>query len=927
LSLKRCAALACVGFIVLVVGTQPAVAVSPTLVISQVYGGGGNAGSTFKNDFMEIYNRGSTAVDVRGWSVQYASSMGSTWTRTTLASPAAPDPVLIQPGRYFLVRQAQGAGGTVDLPNADAIGTTAMSATAGKVVLVANDTTITSTTVCPAATDVVDIVGYGSGTTCSETSPTATLSNTTAALRNDQGCTDTDNNSADFAVGSPNPRNRSSDPHLCGAESAPSVTSTAPANSATGVARAANITINFSEPVDVAGSWYAISCGSSGAHTAAQSGGPSSFTLNPDADFAFSETCTVTVSASQVSDQDALDPPDDMAADHTFSFTTEAPPPPMLQISEIQGTSHMSPHNGQLVRVEGVVIAERGSNVWLQDPTPDADSATSEGILVFGSVVANAVVVGDLVRVGGTVTEFRPGCTPSCSATSSAFDNLTITEIAAPGLSATKLGTASVAATVIGSGGRVPPNQVIEDDSSSGNVETSGAFDPAQDGIDFYETLESMLVQVSNPVVVGPRNSFGEILVLADNGAGTTVRTTRGGIVIRDVDPSPVGDYRSGDFNPERIMLDDLFMATPSVDVADGFTTAPSGVMTYDFANFKIAVTNALTAVDGGLEREATRAPLDREIVVGTYNVENLDPTDGSFTRHAELIVSNLRSPDLLAIEEIQDNNGAANDSVTDASATWNALIAAIQAAGGPVYEYRQIDPVDDQDGGQPGGNIRVGFLFRTDRGLSFVDRPGGDSTTPTEVIDTMEGARLSSSPGRVDPLNEAFVDSRKPLAGEFRLRGKKVFVIANHFSSKGGDDPLFGRFQPPVRSSEEARHAQAQVVNDFVDEIKAADRRANVIVLGDINDFEFSRTVEILEGDVLTSLMNTLPQPERYSYVFEGNSQVLDQILVSNNMLAGFPIEYDPVHVNSEFADQASDHDPQVARIDLRGRAPLSSR
>jgi predicted extracellular nuclease len=911
LKLSRLAALACVGFMVLVVGAQPAVAVSPTLVISQVYGGGGNSGATLKQDFMELHNRGTTPVDVTGWSVQYAATGGTNWTRTTLSGT-------IQPGRYYLIRQAQGAGGTTDIPNADAIGTTAMSATAGKVVLISNNETILAGTVCPVGAEVIDIVGYGSGTTCSEGSPTATLTNTTAALRNGQGCADTDNNSADFTVGSPNPRNSVADPHFCDAESAPSVTNTTPSNSATGVARDANITINFSEPVDVAGSWYSISCGSSGAHTAAQSGGPSSYTLNPDADFTFGETCTVTVSASQVSDQDALDPPDNMAADHAFSFTTETA---TIGIHEVQGVSHLSPYNGQAVAVEGVVIAERGSNVWLQDPAPDADPATSEGILVFGSVVANAVVVGDLVRVRGTVTEFRPGCTPSCAATSSAFDNLTITEIAAPGLSATRLGAASLpAATVIGSGGRLPPNQVIEDDASSGNVETSGAFDPTQDGIDFYETLESMRVQVNNPVVVGPRNSFGEILVLADDGAGAVVRTTRGGIVIRDVDPSPVGDYQTGDFNPERIMLDDLFVATPMVDVADHFATAPSGVLTYDFANFKIAVTNALAAVDGGLEREVTRAPRDQEIVVGTYNVENLDPTDGSFARHADLIVNNLRSPDLIAIEEIQDNNGATNDAVTDASVTWNTLIAAIQAAGGPVYEYRQIDPVDDQDGGEPGGNIRVGFLFRTDRGLSFINRPGGGPTTPTRVIDTPSGARLSSSPGRVDPMNPAFNSSRKPLAGEFRMHGKKVFVIANHFSSKGGDDPLFGRFQPPQRSSEVARHAQAQVVNDFVDEIKAAQRNANVIVLGDINDFEFSQTVDILEGGVLTSLMNTLPQSERYSYVFEGNSQVLDQILVSNNMLGNFPIEYDPVHVNSEFADQASDHDPQVARLDFRG-------
>jgi uncharacterized protein len=152
-------------------------------------------------------------------------------------------------------------------------------------------------------------------------------------------------------------------------------------------------------------------------------------------------------------------------------------------------------------------------------------------------------------------------------------------------------------------------------------------------------------------------------------------------------------------------------------------------------------------------------------------------------------------------------------------------------------------------------------------------------------------------------------------------MRGRKVFVVVNHFASKGGDQPLFGHFQPPQRLSEVQRHAQAQVVNDFVDSILAVDTQANVIVLGDINDFEFSQTVSILEGGVLTSLMDTLPPAERYSYVFEGNSQVLDQILVSGNLLSNFGLEYDVVHVNSEFADQASDHEPSVVRIRLTGQ------
>jgi predicted extracellular nuclease len=577
----------------------------------------------------------------------------------------------------------------------------------------------------------------------------------------------------------------------------------------------------------------------------------------------------------------------------------------VTEIHDLQGAAHLSPFNGQDVAgVEGVVTVERSSSFWMQDPTPDTDEATSEGILVFGSGVGALVNVGDQVRVNGRVVEFRPG--------GESTDNLTTTEITTPGLGVALLssGNPLPAPTTVGAGGRVPPSTVIEDDAT-GSVETSGIFDPATDGIDFYESLEGMRLQVNQAVAVGPRNSFGEIPVVGDHSAHAEVDSVRGGLLIRP-----------DDFNPERIILDDTLLPTPVVNVRDSFTTPVVGVMDYSFGNFKLNLTGPLARVDGGLQRETTRAPRDQELVVGTYNVENLDPGDaGAFARHAQLIVDYLRSPDLLAIEEIQDNDGPTNSSVTDASVTWGLLIDAIQAAGGPAYQYRQIDPVDDQDGGAPGGNIRVGFLFRTDRGLSFVDRPGGTSTTATTVVAHPAGPRLSFSPGRVAPQDPAFADTRKSLAGEFFLHGKKVFVVANHFSSKTDDDPLFGRVQPPIRASELARHGQAQAVNAFVDELVAADPRANVIVLGDINDFEFSETVELLEGGVLTTLMNTLPKAERYSYVFEGNSQVLDQILVSNPLLQNFPVDYDPVHVNAEFADQASDHDPQVARLDLRGR------
>jgi hypothetical protein len=186
-------------------------------------------------------------------------------------------------------------------------------------------------------------------------------------------------------------------------------------------------------------------------------------------------------------------------------------------------------------------------------------------------------------------------------------------------------------------------------------------------------------------------------------------------------------------------------------------------------------------------------------------------------------------------------------------------------------------------------------------------------------VANGPSGVELSFSPGRVDPTNTAFNASRKPLAGEFTFNGQKLFVIGNHFNSKGGDDPLFGRFQPPVLSSEIQRTQQAQIVNNFVDSILALDANAKIVVLGDLNDFSFSTPLNTLKGGVLNDLIETLPQSERYTYVFEGNSQDLDHILLSNGLFSGV-FAYDVVHVNAEFADQISDHDPQVVRLTLAG-------
>ena len=301
----------------LTVVTAPVVAGS--VVISQVYGGGGNAGATLKNDFIELFNRSQSPVNVTGWSIQYASAgggTGTTWTRKTTLTGT------INPGQYFLVQQAAGSGGSVDLPTPDVVGTIAIGATEGKVALVSNDNFLPNG--CPVGNPgVIDFVGYGNSTTdCFEGTPAPTLSNTTAALRARGGCKDTDSNGADFTAVAPSPRNSSSPANTCPlGDLSPEVFSTTPANGAVAVALNANVTITFDESVTAAPGAFTISCTASGAHTAAVTGGPTVFTLDPDTDFLSGEQCTVTVLASNVTDLDTDDPPDQMAANYSFTFT------------------------------------------------------------------------------------------------------------------------------------------------------------------------------------------------------------------------------------------------------------------------------------------------------------------------------------------------------------------------------------------------------------------------------------------------------------------------------------------------------------------------------------------------------------------------------------------------------------------------------
>ncbi len=574
-----------------------------------------------------------------------------------------------------------------------------------------------------------------------------------------------------------------------------------------------------------------------------------------------------------------------------------------VRIHDVQGTTRLSPLAGRLVTdVTGIVTGVRsyGSSrgFWMQDPQTDDDPATSEGVFVFTSS-APKVAVGDAVKVTGTVSEYVPG--------GASTGNQSVTEIVRPTVTVVSSGNELPAATVVDSRS-VPDRYAPAGDEAAGGSVNGLTLRPRAYALDHYESLEGMNVRIGSSRVVTATDPYDELWVTVKPHENDN---RRGGAVY--------GSYT--DQNTGRLQIQSLIPTAtrpfPTAHVGDVLKGTTEGPLDYSqYGGYTLTARTLGTVADGGTERETTRAQARGELAVATYNVENLDPSDDTFAAHARAIVGNLRSPDILSLEEVQDNNGATDDGTVAADETVGELIDAIVAAGGPRYDWRSVDPADKADGGEPGGNIRQVFLFNPER-VSFTDRAGGDATTAVGVEKVRGKARLTASPARIAPADAAWENSRKPLVGEFVFRGRTVFVVANHFASKGGDQGLTSQYQPPVRSSETQRHRQAAAVNSFVKDVLKAQRNADVIALGDLNDFEFSRTTQLLEdGGALWSAIKSLPRSERYTYVYQGNSQALDQILVSPSIRAKGSFTYDSVHINAEFADQISDHDPQVLRF-----------
>ncbi|WP_306010179.1 endonuclease [Bacillus sp. MMSF_3328] len=586
-----------------------------------------------------------------------------------------------------------------------------------------------------------------------------------------------------------------------------------------------------------------------------------------------------------------------------------------LQIHDLQAKNHTSPFAGETVEgIEGIVtyaFQSTGSyyyHIQTPDELADNDPDTSEALVLYSGNSPWPITVGDLVSVTGQVSEYAI----------EGYSDRQTTDLKTTQITVRNDRGGNV--TVLESGVSLPEPIVIDESNlPSGHIDSDNleVFNPEKDAIDFWESLESMRVQVGDVKAVAPQEN-GDLVTVLESAETDTLH---GGLL-----------YEENDQNPNRIQ----FRLEPNgeardfeVATGDKFEGPLTGVVGYSYQNYKIyaALADLEEAhIEGEAEPEQTTiVKAEDKLTVASYNLENFSNNkssspDSKAQKLARALATDMQSPDIIGVTEVQDNNGgSAGDS--DASESYERLIAAIKAAGGAEYNYVNIDPVNNADGGAPNANIRVGFLYNPERVSLTEGIPAGDATTAVGY----ENGKLTHNPGRIDPTNSAFDDSRKPLAAQFDFKGESVVVIANHWNSKSGDTPLFGSQQPPVYGSEVQRHKIAKIVHDFAAGIKAENPDANIVSLGDFNDYQFSQSLKIHEGDIMTNMINKVEASDRYTYVYQGNSQVLDHILVSNNLVDNTKV--DILHINADFTDmagRASDHDPVLAQIDFSGETEV---
>ncbi|KAI0137132.1 endonuclease/exonuclease/phosphatase family protein [Xylariales sp. AK1849] len=590
-----------------------------------------------------------------------------------------------------------------------------------------------------------------------------------------------------------------------------------------------------------------------------------------------------------------------------------------LTIEEINGNKFLSPYNGQSVtNVTGIVTAKGPSGIWIRSVEKGTDPTVSDAVYVYGSAIAKnaSISTGDVIVINGKVSEYR-----------SSVDYLYLTEIASPVVSAILEHGQTVEPLVISVDTLSPPTGQY---TSLDNGDVFGVpnnqsrisvvnpvLEPENYGLDFWESLSGQLVTVEDPRAISKASQYGDQWVVGS--WATTGDNDRDGLTITSADGNPeairIGDPLDGSSNPSDTKLGDKLETI-------------TGVVTQVYGFYYILPLTNITVVESLAPALPNATSLTSDgtcsgLTVGDYNIENFAPNDTAHVEDvAHHIVDYMLTPDLIFIQEIQDNDGETDDGVVESDVTLSTLIAAIEALSDVTYNYTYIAPVNDEDGGEPGGNIRVAYLYRPDV-LQLRNPSPGNSTTANEVL---PGPELKYNPGRIDPENEAWEDSRKPLAAAWEtLDGNNTFFTVNvHWSSKGGSSSIEGDARPPVNGALAARQAQAEATAAFIADILAEDSNAKVIVAGDFNEYSVVKPIEdflSLSGMKDLDVVAGIPVTERYTYLYDMNSQELDHMFVSPALASNISkSEFEHLHVNTwvSYDDQVSDHDPSVGKFNL---------
>ncbi|MFP6684583.1 MAG: endonuclease/exonuclease/phosphatase family protein [Polyangiaceae bacterium] len=550
---------------------------------------------------------------------------------------------------------------------------------------------------------------------------------------------------------------------------------------------------------------------------------------------------------------------------------------PLTPIHVIQGSDLRSPFASKTVRIRGVVTGRSRKGYFVQDPNGSEDPLCSDAIFVYSP--RRKARVGLLLELVGNVVDFSRG------------------ENGRPTTQLKVLETRELRKD----GPTIEPVWLTADRLPAEAAELAR----------YLNGLEGMLVGISaGSTFAAPSNPFGDYVCVP---AGIeAVRTENGGVVIDAENPQRwLPGFRITNYG-----------IAPKLNVGAKLLAPVVGPLNFRADSFQIVAQAGIEVEDAQVVHgRVSFEPVADRTTILTLNGFNLDvhvedaakvlnpdrdidddKLYGRFELLARAIVEQAGAPDIIALQEIQDNDGAELTDVVDASETYLQLIKDIQWLGGPEYDWADIPPARESDGGQPGGNIRNAFLYNPER---------------VEL--------KKSSLQRVGVDAPEFAGSRKPLMARFRIRasGSELAVVNVHLASKRHQNSIFAPENPGHDAREETRIRQAEIVRDSLSDVRTSG--VDFYVTGDFNDFEFSRTLRALCGDDSVNMVETLPLAQRYDYNHRGQLQVLMHGVVSKRSHEGGAVEYEILHGNElagvkpgSVSGKATDHAYVIARMQV---------